>query len=144
MKHKSRTKRATTNNSNQDLKIKYRKLGTFKSLPPRRLNRMLCAINRRENRQDINNKDDYSISYNEPDLCNDYISMKQDKTDRFSISFPRHCVFGHVLLDTHSMKWIHGWSGTTIQGTKECRPSQIKSNTNSKENNKQQEITTEE
>ena len=32
MKHKSQTKRATTNNLNQDLKIKGRKLGTFKSL----------------------------------------------------------------------------------------------------------------
>ena len=33
---------------------------------------------------------------------------------------------------------------TTNQETKECRPTQIKTNTNSKENNKQQESTTEE
>ena len=100
MKHKSQTKRATTNNSNQDLKIKGRKLGTFKSPSPRRLNRMLRAINCQENRQDMNDKEDYSLSYDKPDLCNDYISMEQDKADRFSISFPRHCVFGHVLSDT--------------------------------------------
>ena len=81
MKHKSQTKRATTNNSNHDLKIKSRKLGTFKSPPPQRLNCMLCAINRWENRQDINNTADYSILYKEPDLCNNYLSMEQNKTE---------------------------------------------------------------
>ena len=29
--------------------------------------------------------------------------MEHDNTDRFSISFPRHCVFGHVLLDTNPL-----------------------------------------
>ena len=48
MQHKSRTKCATTNNSNHDLKIKGSKLGTFKSPSPQRLNRMLCASNRWE------------------------------------------------------------------------------------------------
>ena len=100
MKHKSRTKRTTTNTLNWDLKIKGRKLGTSRSPPPRRLNRMLHAINLRENRLDINDMEDYSLLYDEPDLCNDYISMEQDKADRFSISFPRHCVFRHVLSDT--------------------------------------------
>ena len=46
MKHKSQRKRATSDNSNQDLKIKSRKSGTFKSSPspslhPQRLNCML-------------------------------------------------------------------------------------------------------
>ena len=45
MKRNSRTKQTTTNDTSQDLKIKDRKLGTFKSPPPRRLNRMLRAIN---------------------------------------------------------------------------------------------------
>ena len=120
MKHKSRTKRATTNNSNQDLKIKGRKLGTFKSPPPQRLNRMLRAINRQENRQDINNKEDYSLSYDEPDLCNDYISMEQDKTDRFSISFPRHCVFGHVLSDTNPLDIMDSWKEVLRYKVAEC------------------------
>ena len=35
-------------------------------------------------------------------------------------------------------------SGKTIQETKECRTTQIESNTNSKENNEQQKITLEE
>ena len=35
--------------------------------------------------------------------------MEQDKTDRFSISFPRHCVFGHVLLDTNPLDEVDSW-----------------------------------
>ena len=120
MKRKSRTKRATTNNSNQDLKIKGRKLGTFKSPPPRRLNRMLQAINSQEKRQDVNNNEDYSLLYNEPDLWNDYISMEQDKTDWFSISFPRHCVFGHVLLDTDPLNEVDSWK-EVVQPSKKSR-----------------------
>ena len=109
MKHKSRTKRATTNTSSQDLKIKDRKFWTFKSPPPRRLNHMLRAINFWKHRQDINDTEDYSSSYDEPDLCNDYISMEKDKADRFSTSFPRHCVFGHVLLDNNPLDEVDSW-----------------------------------
>ena len=58
MKHKSRTKRTTTNNSNPDLKIKGRKLGLSNPPPPQRLNRMLHAINCQESRQDINDNVD--------------------------------------------------------------------------------------
>ena len=68
MRHKSRTKRATTNNSSQDVKIKGRKFGTFKSPPPRRLVCMIGAINFRKHPQDINDKKDYSLSKNKPDL----------------------------------------------------------------------------
>ena len=109
MKRKFQTKHATINNSNQDLKIKGRKLGTFKSPPPQRLNRMLRAINIWKKRQDINNNEHHSLPYDEPDLCNDYISMEQDKTDQFSISFPRHCVFGHVLSDTDPLDDVDSW-----------------------------------
>ena len=109
MKRKSRTKRATINNPNQDLKIKGKKLGTFKSPPPRRLNCMLWAINSWADRQDNNNIVHHSLPYDGPDLCNDYISMEQDKADRFSISFPRHCVFGHVLSDTNPLNDVDSW-----------------------------------
>ena len=88
VKHKQQTKRTTTNNSNQDLKIKGKKLGTFKSPFPWRLNRMLRVINPQDKHHDIDNKEDYSSSYNKPDLCNGYISKEQDKVDRFSIRFP--------------------------------------------------------
>ena len=64
---------------------------------------MLLAINHWGNRQDINNNEDYSLSYEEPDLCNDYISLEQDKADRFYISFPRHCVLGHILSNTEPL-----------------------------------------
>ena len=42
-------------------------------------------------------------------INNDYISMEQDKADRFSISFPRHCVFGHVLSDTNPLNDVDSW-----------------------------------
>ena len=35
--------------------------------------------------------------------------MEQDKTDRFTISFHRHCVFGHVLSDTHPLDKVDSW-----------------------------------
>ena len=109
MKHKPQTKRTTTNNLNPYLKIKGRKLGTFKSPPPQRQNCMLRAISRRENRQDINDNAEYILSYDEPDLCNGYISKEQDSVDRFSINFPRHCVLVHVLLDTNPLNDMDSW-----------------------------------
>ena len=81
MKRKFQIKRVATNNSNQDLKIKGRKLGNFKSPPPRRLNYMLRAIDSWANRQDINDIQHHFLLYDEPDLCNDYISMEQDEAD---------------------------------------------------------------
>ena len=103
MKRNSRTKQTTTNDTSQDLKIKDRKLGTFKSPPPRRLNRMLRAINNRCVHQDLNNTKHHPPPTNEPDLCKDYISMEEGENDRFSISFPKNCVFGHVLSDTNPL-----------------------------------------
>ena len=109
MRHKSRTTRATTNNTSKVIKIKGTKLESFKSPLPQRLTRMLHVINCQKHRQDINNKEDYSLSHDEPEMCNDYISMIQDKVDQFSISFPRHCVFGHVLLDTDPLDEVDSW-----------------------------------
>ena len=120
MKHNSRTKHATTNNSNHYLKIEGRKLGTFKSPPPQRFNHMLSAINCWKHREDVNNKENYSLSYDKPDLCNDYISMLQDKADRFSISFPRHGVFGHVLLDIDPLDEVDSWK-EVVQPSKKPR-----------------------
>ena len=70
---------------------------------------MLRAISCRRNRQDINDNVEYSLSYNELDLCNDYISKEQDNADQFSINFPRHCVLGHVLLDTFPLDEVDSW-----------------------------------
>ena len=35
--------------------------------------------------------------------------MEQNKADRFSVSFPRHCVLGHVLLDTNPLNEVDSW-----------------------------------
>ena len=66
MKRKSRTKRATTNDLNQNLKIKGRKLETFKSPPPRRLNRMLQATNSQADCQDLDDNEHHSPPYDKP------------------------------------------------------------------------------
>ena len=60
------------------------------------------------------------LSYDESNLCNDYISMEEDKTDRFSISFPRHCVFGHVLSDTDPLDVVDSWK-EVVQPSKKLR-----------------------
>ena len=106
---------------------------------------MLCAINRRKHKQDINNKEGYSLSYDEPDLCNDYISMEQDKADRFSISFPRHCVFGRVLLDTDPLDEADSWKKVVRQSKKPRSVDPRRSNPiQTVKKNEQQEIATEE
>ena len=70
---------------------------------------MLCAIHSQDNHQDTNDNADYALSYEEPDLCNDYISKEQDNVDRFSINIPRHCVLGHILLDTNPLNEVDSW-----------------------------------
>ena len=103
MRHKSWTKPPLTNTSYLDLKIKSRKSGISKSPPPQRLDQMLRAIGCHENRQSDNDNYQYVLSYDKPDLCDNYISMEQGSADRFSINIPRHCVLGHVLLDTNPL-----------------------------------------
>ena len=70
---------------------------------------MLRAISRREKRQDINDKATYVLSYDEPDLCKNYISKKQNNANQFSINFPRHCVLGHILSDTDPLDDVDSW-----------------------------------
>ena len=132
--------------SYQDLKIKSRKLGNFKSPPPQRRDRMLRAINHGENCQNNRDNDQYVLSYNKPDLCNDYISMEQGSADRFSINFPRYCVLGHVLLDTNLLDEMDSWRELTRPTNKprSVDPCKSKSRQTLKNNNKQQENTSEE
>ena len=49
---------------------------------------MLCVISRQENYQDINDNVEYVLSYDEPDLCNDYISKKKTVMIGFLSTFP--------------------------------------------------------
>ena len=50
------------------------------------------------------------LPYDEPDLCNDYISRDPDYIDRFSTNFPRHCVLGHVLSDSNPLDELGSWT----------------------------------
>ena len=81
---------------------------------------MLQAINIRKKRQDINDNEHHSLPYDEPDLCNDYISMEQDKTDQFSTNFPKHCILGHDLSDTDPLDDVDSWK-EVIRPSKKSR-----------------------
>ena len=49
------------------------------------------------------------LSYDEPDLCNAYISKEPGSDDRFYIKFLYHCVLRHVLLDTDPLDNVDSW-----------------------------------
>ena len=69
----------------------------------------------------VNNENDqYVLSYDEPDLCNDYISKEQGRNHRFSINFPRHCVLGHVLSDIDPLDEVDSWK-EVVRPTKKPR-----------------------
>ena len=88
------------------------------------LRAILCCKNCRDNSKN----DQYVLSYDEPDLCNDYISKKQGRNDRFSIKFPRHCVLGHVLSDVDPLDDVDLLK-EVVQPTKKPRsvdPSKLK------------------
>ena len=87
MKYKSRTNFLPTNTLNPYLKIKSRKFGISKSPPPQRRDQMLRGISRRKNRRNIIDNDQYILSYEEPYLCNNYISKKEVIANRFSLTF---------------------------------------------------------
>ena len=40
------------------------------------------------------------LTFNEPNLCNDYILKDPEYIDRFCINFPCHCVLNQVDSDT--------------------------------------------
>ena len=117
MIHKSWTKLPPTNTSTPDLKIQSRKFGISKSPHPRRRDQMFCVISCCRNHWDINDNDQYVLSYNRSNLCNNYISKKQGSPNQFSINFPRHYVLGHVLLDTNSLNEVDSWK-EVVQPTK--------------------------
>ena len=52
-----------------------------------------------KNYQDNNKNDQHVLSYNEPELCNEYISKEYSRNNQFPINIPRHCVLGHNLTD---------------------------------------------
>ena len=70
---------------------------------------MLHAILPHKNCGDNNKNGQYVSSYNESDLCNDYISKEQGSSDQFSINFLGHCVLGHVLSDVDPLNEMDPW-----------------------------------
>ena len=120
MQHKSRTKRTSTDNSKPELKVKSRKKGLTKPSPPQRQYWMLCPICCCKNRHNKNKKDQYILSYDDFDLCNDYISKEHHKNDRFCIICPRHCVRGHILSDFDPLDDVDSWRDV-VQSTKKPR-----------------------
>ena len=81
---------------------------------------MLFAIYCRKNCQDKNKIDQFILSYNEPDLCNDYISKEHGSNDRFYINFLRHCALVHGLLDINPLDDTKFWKGV-VRPTKKSR-----------------------
>ena len=49
------------------------------------------------------------LPYDEPDFYNDYITKEPDYMDCFHVNFPRHCVLGHVLLDSDLLNNLGSW-----------------------------------
>ena len=82
---------------------------------------MLCAILCCKNCRDNNENDQqYVLSYNKPNLCDDYISKEQGSNDQFYINFPRHCILGHVLTDVNPLNEMDSWK-EVVQPTKKTR-----------------------
>ena len=137
MHHKSWHKTITANMPNLGMEVKGRHKGEIKFPSPCRRNQMLCAIHRCQNanRQEHTKISQPFLPYDEPDLCNDYISKELGYNDRFCINFPCHCVlwtrsFGYQSTCQCCQCGLKEGSCTTNQETKECRPTQIETGEN--------------
>ena len=83
---------------------------------------ILCAIHycQNTNCQEPTNISQSFLPYDEPDLCNDYISKELGYTERFCINFSCHCVLKHVLSDTNPLDNVGSWK-EIVQPTKKPR-----------------------
>ena len=72
---------------------------------------MIRAIHCRQVAEHLNLSDlsQHILPYDEPDLYNDFITKEPDYKDRFNPNFPRHCVLGHVLLDSDPLNNLGPW-----------------------------------
>ena len=89
---------------------------------PRRQDRMIRALHRRQVREQIHlsNLNQHILPYDEPDLYNDFITKDTSQPSRFIINFPRHCVLGHVLSDSDPLDDLGPWK-EVVQPTKKPR-----------------------
>ena len=83
---------------------------------------MIRAIHRRQVAKHLESikMSQHIFPYDEPDLYNDYIIKELDYMDRFCINFPRHCVLGHILLDSNLLNNLIPWK-KVVQPTKKPR-----------------------
>ena len=81
---------------------------------------MLCTILCCKNYQDKNGNDQYILSYDEPNLCNDYISKEHSRNNHFCINFLRHCFLGHALSDIGLLNDVNSWK-EVVEHTKKPR-----------------------
>ena len=104
------------------LKVKTRNDGETRFPPHRRRDHMICAIHCRQVAEHLKSIkiSQHILPYDEPDLCNDYISKDLDYVDCFSLNFPRHCVLGHVHSDSHLLDELGSWK-EVVRPTKKPR-----------------------
>ena len=104
------------------LQVKTRSVGGTKYSSPRRRDQMIRAIHCRQVAKHLNlsNLSQHILPYNEPDLYNDFLTNEVDYKDHYTINFPRHCVLGHVLLDSDLLDDLGPWQ-EVVQPTKKPR-----------------------
>ena len=93
------------------LNVKTRNKGETKLLSPCRHNRMVYAVNCRQDascQEPIDVKQPF-LPYDDPDLCNDYIFKDLGCIDRFCINFPFHYVLKQVPLNTNLLDNVVLW-----------------------------------
>ena len=85
------------------LEVKARNRRDIKLPSPCRHNSMICVINCCQNVscQELTDVKKPFLSYDDPDLCNDYILKDWNYIDCFCINFLCHCVLGKVPLGTN-------------------------------------------
>ena len=93
-RRKSQHKPISTNIPYNDLKVNGRKNGKAKTPSIHRRNQMLRALNLRQDAIlcESTRMKPLFLPFDEPNLCNDYISTDSGYIDLFCINFPCHCV----------------------------------------------------
>ena len=102
--------------------MKTRSVKGTKHPSPRRRDRMIRALHRRQVREQLHlsNLNQHILPYDEPDLYHDFITKDTSQPSRFIINFPRHCVLGHVLSDSDPLNDLGPWK-EVVQPTKKPR-----------------------
>ena len=97
-------------------------MGGTKYPSPRRRDRMIRALHRRQVREQLHlsNLNQHILPYDEPDLYNDFISKDTNQPSRFIINFPCHCVLGHVFSDSDLLNDLGPWK-EVVRPTKKPR-----------------------